>query len=74
MVSLVLLLEEVSEGITLNFYKTSMWKYKRLAVLKRDGYCCQECKRYGKNRDATVVHHVNPLTDSPELRLQSWNL
>jgi 5-methylcytosine-specific restriction enzyme A len=43
-------------------------------VLKRDEYRCQECKRYGKNTEATTVHHVHPLLERPDLRLVSWNL
>ncbi|WP_191556439.1 HNH endonuclease [Metabacillus idriensis] len=56
------------------FYKSTAWFSKRKVVLKRDEYCCQECKRYGKNTDATTVHHINPLLDLPELRLVNWNL
>lgn len=58
----------------MNFYKTTRWKHKRLRILKRDEYCCRQCKRYGKNRTATTVHHINPLETHPELRLESWNL
>ncbi|KAB2334268.1 HNH endonuclease [Bacillus mesophilum] len=57
-----------------NFYKTSVWKSRREKILRRDKYCCRECKRYGKNREATTVHHVNPLEDYPQWRLESWNL
>ncbi|WP_445662125.1 HNH endonuclease [Bacillus sp. FSL R12-0069] len=52
-----------------NFYKTKRWKNKRINVLKRDSYQCQECKRYGKNKEATTVHHIHPLRNRPELRL-----
>lgn len=58
----------------MNFYKTTRWKHKRARILKRDEYCCRQCKRYGKNRTATTVHHINPLETYPELRLESWNL
>ncbi|MCH4171918.1 MAG: HNH endonuclease [Lactobacillus sp.] len=34
----------------------------------------QEAKRYGKVITATMVHHIYPVTDYPELRLKSWNL
>ncbi|MBZ4221923.1 HNH endonuclease [Bacillus wiedmannii] len=57
-----------------NFYKTKRWKNKRINVLKRDSYQCQECKRYGKNKEATTVHHIHPLRNRPELRLTSSNL
>ncbi|PGT77313.1 restriction endonuclease [Bacillus cereus] len=57
-----------------NFYKTKRWKNKRTTVLKRDTYQCQECKRYGKNKEATTVHHIYPLRNRPELRLTTDNL
>jgi 5-methylcytosine-specific restriction enzyme A len=57
-----------------NFYKTSRWKSKREKVLRRDEYCCQECKRYGKTTAATTVHHIHPLRIRPDLRLTTWNL
>lgn len=57
-----------------NFYKTQRWKNKRTKILKRDEHRCQECKRYGKKREATTVHHINPLRIRPDLRLTSWNL
>ena len=57
-----------------NFYKTSKWKSKRVRILKRDEYKCRQCKRYGKSTEATTVHHINPLRDRPDLRLESWNL
>jgi len=45
-----------------DFYKTPGWKHKRVRILKRDEYLCQECKRYGKTTAATTVHHIIPLT------------
>ncbi|MFN0222121.1 HNH endonuclease [Paenibacillus sp. KR2-11] len=56
------------------FYKTRQWTNKRERILRRDSYLCQECKRYGRSRQATTVHHINPLEKSPELALVSWNL
>lgn len=58
----------------MNFYKSKAWRGKRTKVLRRDEYACQECKRYGKSRTATTVHHVNPLESYPQWRLESWNL
>ena len=29
-------------------YTSTRWKHKRLAILRRDGYKCQRCKRYGR--------------------------
>ncbi|RDV26279.1 HNH endonuclease [Lysinibacillus capsici] len=57
-----------------NFYKTKVWRSKRKKILRRDNYECQECRRYGKSRPATTVHHCNPLETHPQWRLESWNL
>jgi len=58
----------------MSFYKTKQWRSKREKILRRDQYECRNCKRYGKNRTATTVHHCNPLLERPEWRLESWNL
>jgi 5-methylcytosine-specific restriction endonuclease McrA len=57
-----------------NFYKSPAWKRKRANILRRDGYMCRECKRYGKTTEATTVHHINPLENYPELKLVNENL
>ena len=56
------------------FYLTKAWKNKRKAILKRDDYLCRECKRYGRIRQATVVHHIKHLDKYPELALTPSNL
>ena len=58
----------------MNLYKTKRWQRKRERILRRDEYLCQECKRYGKTKQAEMVHHINPLEERPELGLVSWNL
>ena len=57
-----------------NFYKTAKWKAKREKILRRDGYRCQECRKYGKNTPATYVHHILHLEDRPDLALVDSNL
>ena len=56
------------------FYKTPRWKKLRESVLRRDGYLCQESKRYGKMVAASVVHHIFPREDYPEYEYEPWNL
>lgn len=56
------------------FYNSKVWKRKRLYILKRDGYLCQRCKGYGKNKEANVVHHLHEVEDRPELKLNNSNL
>ena len=55
-------------------YDTKRWAIKRKQILKRDGYACQECKRYGRNRDASAVHHIKPVETHPGLAFDKNNL
>ena len=57
-----------------DFYTSTAWKNKRAAILSRDGYMCRECKRYGRQRPATTVHHIKHFDEYPELALESDNL
>jgi 5-methylcytosine-specific restriction endonuclease McrA len=56
------------------FYKSKRWKKLRESVLRRDGYQCQESKRFGKNVPAHTVHHIFPMADYPGYRWSDWNL
>ena len=56
------------------FYHTKKWDRIRRAVLARDGYQCQVAKRYGKTREATIVHHIFPREQYPEYQWKPWNL
>lgn len=56
------------------FYHSSKWLHKRDMILRRDGYRCQECKRYGRITQAVTVHHIQHLEDRPDLALVSGNL
>lgn len=55
-------------------YKGKRWKKKRKAILKRDNYLCQECKKYGRRREAQTVHHIKPVELFPELAFVDSNL
>jgi 5-methylcytosine-specific restriction enzyme A len=55
-------------------YKDKRWEQKRQSVLRRDGYKCRECARFGRVRAADTVHHVKPAEDYPELFWVSNNL
>lgn len=57
-----------------SFYKSKRWQRLRKAVLARDGYQCQESKRYGKAVPATTVHHIFPREDYPQYQWEPWNL
>lgn len=55
-------------------YKSKRWKTLRARILRRDGYQCRECRRYGKAIQADTVHHVYPASLYPEWSLEPWNL
>lgn len=55
-------------------YNSQKWKRKRLQILKRDGYMCQHCKRYGKAVPATTVHHMQHVDEYPEMAFADKNL
>ena len=57
-----------------DFYNSTKWKNKRERILKRDGYVCQNCKRFGKTVEATAVHHIQHYETNPELGLVDSNL
>ena len=55
-------------------HNSRKWKKKRDYIKKRDGYLCRECRRYGRNTQAQLVHHIYPVEDYPELALNNDNL
>ncbi len=56
------------------FYQLRRWDRLRAAVLRRDGYMCQDAKRYGLRVEANTVHHVFPRELFPEYQWEPWNL
>lgn len=55
-------------------YNSPHWKSTRAAILRRDGYRCRECARYGRAREANVVHHIKHADEFPELAYTPTNL
>ena len=56
------------------FYNSPEWRRKQKAILRRDHYQCQLCKRYGRIREAKRVHHKLELAEYPELAMKDDNL
>lgn len=56
------------------FYRSRRWEKLRASVLRRDGYMCQDSKRYGKTVQANTVHHIFPRDEYPEYEWEPWNL
>lgn len=55
-------------------YTAARWKKYREKILRRDGYQCQRCKRYGRMKNATEVHHIKHVDEFPELAFDPKNL
>lgn len=55
-------------------YNSPKWRRKRQQILRRDGYMCQHCKRYGKAVQATTVHHIKHADEYPDLAYDDKNL
>jgi 5-methylcytosine-specific restriction enzyme A len=57
-----------------DFYRSAKWIRKRKAILVRDQYRCVECRKYGRITEATIVHHIKPYEEYPELAYENSNL
>jgi 5-methylcytosine-specific restriction enzyme A len=57
------------------FYNSTPWQLLRLLKLAQSPYCeCQICQKAQLYSPATIVHHVKPIKEAPELRLDIENL
>lgn len=71
------------------FYNSKAWENKRIEILKRDHFECQDCRariqkaveegRWLPERDKKIsraqqVHHIQELKEHPELGLDDDNL
>ena len=56
------------------FLRTRKWQSFAMGIKRRDGYECQECKRYGRhNGNQLIVHHIKPREEHPELTYDASN-
>jgi predicted HNH restriction endonuclease len=69
-----------SGSLSNKFRNTQAWKKKRKIVFDRDKGLCQLCIRnlydtYGRIYDNSIeVHHIEPIVEAYELRLDEGNL
>ena len=49
-----------------SIYRSRRWRNFRQSVMARDEFQCQECKRYGRIKQAQTVHHIEHAEDAPE--------
>ena len=50
------------------YYKTKRHREWREKVLRKAGYLCIECAKYGKRIAATHAHHIKARKEHPELQ------
>ncbi len=68
------------QGESKSFYRNAPWRRARTAALDRDRHMCRDCMDrfeagYGiRPRRATMVHHVIPIEQRPDLALNLDNL
>jgi 5-methylcytosine-specific restriction endonuclease McrA len=55
-------------------YNDPRYQAARRACLRRAGFMCEECRRYGRNTTATMTHHIKPVEEYPELAFSAANL
>lgn len=62
------------------FYSSSAWQQARKSIRERDNHLCQLCKRNLFNTirtytyDGLSVHHITPISEDAETRLDPENL
>ena len=81
--------EDMTEKEVKAFYNSAAWKHKRMYIMERDHYECQDCRKRlveagekGRRLDgwerkiwrAEQVHHIRELREHPELALDDDNL
>ena len=52
----------------MDYYQSKRHRDWRQKVLRRAGYLCEECARYGRKTPATVAHHIKTVEEYPELK------
>lgn len=57
-----------------DFYHNPKWLSLKQSVLAENKYMCQVCKQKNKMIPAEQVHHIFPIENYPEYKLQRWNL
>jgi 5-methylcytosine-specific restriction endonuclease McrA len=51
--------------------RSPRWKVVRLAVKRRDNFCCVKCGKAGQQLE---VDHIKPVREAPELAFEMSNL
>lgn len=82
---MALLVKDMTDKEAKAFYNSKAWKQKRIEILKRDHFECQDCIKRARSceeikgvalhiRRATEVHHIMEYKEKPDLGLDDNNL
>jgi len=56
------------------FYKSKAWEALRIRILERDAWLCQPCLRAKRITRADTVHHIVPVKEAWDRRLDPTNV
>lgn len=66
--------ELMAEDKMYKFYKSRAWIELREQVMLEHHHECYKCRAKGKITKADMVHHVNHVTDRPDLALTQYTI
>lgn len=61
-------------SLVCTFKESKSWGIRRMEILKRDKWLCQECLRKDIMRETNIVHHISSDIFYPEICLDPKNL
>ena len=64
----------ISDNDLSPFYNDRYWRNLTMEIIKNNHNECTLCKQRGKYTQAQMVHHIEPLKQSPELAYNRDNL
>ena len=57
----------------LRFYQGTRWRAVARAAKVRDDFLCVRCRREGRTVEARVVHHIRPVLEDDDKKLDLEN-
>lgn len=61
------------QSVNKSFYRSDAWQSMRQFIYERDKGKCTKCNKFVFGKSAHV-HHIEPISKSPELKLEETNL
>lgn len=64
----------IAENRTDDFYNEKYWRRLSHKIIKEERNECRQCREAHRLTRATLVHHIKPLREHPELAYERSNL